>query len=60
MGVNTFPKAICPKTNVIARLEFELTDYDSAVQRFQIYTPSEYKFINNRIFCHVKRFFFFF
>ena len=24
MGFNTFPKGICPKVNVIARLEFEL------------------------------------
>ena len=34
MGVHTFPKGICPKVNVIARLEYELTYYDSAVQRF--------------------------
>ena len=31
MGVHTFPKGICPKVNVIARLEFELAYYDSAV-----------------------------
>ena len=29
-----FPKGICPKVNVIARLEFELAYYDSAVYRF--------------------------
>ena len=34
----TFPKGICPKVNVIARLEFELAYYDSAVQRFNHYT----------------------
>ena len=29
--VHTFPKSICPKGNVIARLEFELAYYDSTV-----------------------------
>ena len=29
--VYTFSKDICPKVNVIARLEFELAYYDSAV-----------------------------
>ena len=38
-GVHTFPKGICPKVNVIARLEFELAYYDSAVYRFDHYTP---------------------
>ena len=37
-GVYTFPKSICPKVNVIARLEYELTYYDSAVHRFNHYT----------------------
>ncbi len=37
-GVHTFPEGICPKVNVIARLEFELAYYDSAVQRFNHYT----------------------
>ena len=32
-GVHTFPKGICPKVNVIARLEYELAYYDSAVQQ---------------------------
>ena len=32
--VHTFPKGICPKVNVIARLEFELAYYDSANHRF--------------------------
>ena len=36
--VHTFPKGICPKVNVIARLEYELAYYDSAVQRFNHYT----------------------
>ena len=35
---HTFPKGICPKVNVIARLEYELAYYDSAVQRFNHYT----------------------
>ena len=33
MGVHTFPKSICPKVNVIVRLEYGLADYDSAVHR---------------------------
>ena len=33
-GDYNFPKGICPKVNVIVRLEFELAYYDSAVQRF--------------------------
>ena len=32
--VHAFPKGICPKVNVIARLEFEPAYYDFAVQRF--------------------------
>ena len=39
-GFHVFPKGICPKVNIIARLEFELAYYDSAVQRFNHYrTP---------------------
>ena len=37
-GVHTFPKDIRPKVNVIARLEYELDYYDSAVNRFNHYT----------------------
>ena len=37
-GVHTFPNGICPKVNVIARLEYELAYYDSAVHRFNHYT----------------------
>ena len=37
-GVNTFPKGICSKGNVIVRLEYELTYYDFAVHRFNHYT----------------------
>ena len=36
-GVHTFPKGICPKVNVIARLEYELAYYDPAVHRFNHY-----------------------
>ena len=36
-GVHTFPKGIYPKVNVIARLEYELAYYDSAVHRFNHY-----------------------
>ena len=35
--VHTFPKGICPKGNVIVRLEFELAYYDSTVQGFNHY-----------------------
>ncbi len=37
-GVFFFPKGICPKVNVIARLEYELAYYDPAVHRFNHYT----------------------
>ena len=37
-GVHTFPKGICAKVNVIARLEYELTYYDSTVIRYNHYT----------------------
>ena len=37
-GVHTFPKGICLKVNIIARLEYELAYYDSAVHRFNHYT----------------------
>ena len=37
-GVHTFPKGICPKVNIIARLENERAYYDSAVHRFNHYT----------------------
>ena len=37
-GVHTFPMGICPKVNVITRLEFELVYYDFAVHRFNHYT----------------------
>ena len=37
-GVHTFSKGICPKVNIIARLENELAYYDSAVHRFNHYT----------------------
>ena len=46
-GAHTFPKGICPKVNVIARLEYELASYDSAVHRFNHYTtrtPPAYRY----------------
>ena len=51
-GVHTFPKGICPKVNVIARLEYELAYYDSTIHRFNHYTtrtPPCWKWI---IFSH--------
>ncbi len=41
-GVHTFPKGICPKVNVTARLEYELAYYNSAVHRFNHYTTRTY------------------
>ena len=38
--VHTFLKGICPKVNVIARLEFKLAYYDAAFQRFNHYTTN--------------------
>ena len=44
-GLHIFPKGICPKVNIIARLEFELALYDPAAHRFNLYAtrtpPSE-------------------
>ena len=37
-GIHTIPKGICPKVNVVARLEYELAYYDSTVHRFNHYT----------------------
>ena len=42
-GVHTFSKSDCPKVNVIARVEYELAYYDSAVYRFNHYTTRTYK-----------------
>ena len=51
-GVHTFPKDICPKMSVIARLEFELAYYDFAVKGFNNYasriTPPEKKRANSK------------
>ena len=38
--VHTFPKGICTKGNVIARLEFELVDYEFIVQHVNHYATS--------------------
>ena len=38
--VHTFPKGICLKVNVIARLAFELAYYNSAIKHFNHYTTS--------------------
>ena len=40
-GVHTFPNCVCLKVNVIARLEYELAHYDSAVRHFN-HTPREH------------------
>ena len=37
-GVHAFPKGISPKVNIIARLEFELANFEVAVQRVNHYT----------------------
>ena len=57
-GVHTFPKGICPKVNVIARLEFELAYYDFAVHRFNHYTtrtPPKAAGIDNKTPTNTKR-----
>ena len=35
--IHTFPKSISPKTNVMARLEFELAYFEATVQHFSHY-----------------------
>ena len=45
-GVHTFLKGICPKVNVIARLEFELAYYDVAVQLFSYNSMGTLPFID--------------
>ena len=50
-GVHTFPKGICPKGNVIARLEYELAYYDFAVNRFNHYTTRTFPFISYVCCC---------
>ena len=55
-------QGICPKVNVIARLEYELTYYDSAVYCFNHYTmgtpPESFKklFSIQIIFKHLYSF----
>ena len=53
-GIHTFPKSICPKVNVIARLEYELAYYDSAVHRFNHYATrtltSNLEFLKSQCF----------
>ena len=44
-GVHTFPKGISPKVNVVAQLEFELANYDSAVHRLNHYTTRNENFV---------------
>ena len=57
-GFYTFPKGIYPKVNVIARLEFELAYYDSAVYRFNHYimrtSPCSWERNFSRNFCIVQ------
>ena len=44
-----FPEGICLKVNVIARLEFELAYYDSAVQHFKRYTTGTFPVLSRLI-----------
>ena len=41
--LHTFTKGIYSKVNTIARLEFELADYDSIIHRFSHYTTGKPK-----------------
>ena len=54
-GVHTFPKGICPKVNVIARLEYELAYYDSAVHRFNHYTTRTPPVYSEQEMCTARR-----
>ena len=50
--VHTFPKGICPKVDVLARLEFELAFYDSAVLRINhntTGTPPDMWLVNSSV-----------
>ena len=47
-GVRNFPKGICPKVNITARLEFELACYDFVDHRFNHYTPIYIRIISPR------------
>ena len=49
-GVQAFTKSICPNVNVIARLEDELTHYDSVVHRFNQYTTRTSSFLLMNIY----------
>ena len=40
--VYNFPKGICQKVNVFARLEFELVYYDSVTQHFNHYAKKTF------------------
>ena len=63
MGVHTFPKGICPKVNVIGRLEYELAYYDPAVHRFNHYTtrtPPSFFFFNKVMWIYIYIFFIFY
>ena len=46
--VHAFPKGICPKVNVVARLEFELAYYDSSAKRLRSWIESTHSF-----FCQI-------
>ena len=54
-GVYTFPRGICPKVNIIARLEYKLAYYDPGVHRFTHYTNFPFVFAimqySNKL-CH--------
>ena len=55
-GVHTFPKGICPKMNIIARLEYELAYYDSVVHRFNHYTtrtPPVFAWVIIRLYIYI-------
>ena len=55
LRVHTFPNGICPKVNVIARLEYELAYYDSAVHRFNHEdTPSDWASVYTYVCVYVR------
>ena len=50
-----FPNGICPKVNVIERLEFELGYWDSEVKRFSHHTTRSPQVQNDTIIISKKK-----
>ena len=53
-GIHTFPNGICLKVNFIARLEFKLVYYNSAVHHFNHYTTSTPSLRRTQFYLYYK------